>query len=179
MIVREVRPQPDQPRLAALAVAATILALPVLMFAGGFSLVSLAGVALAAGLVAAGRDSAHALGALLVLGFLWLNSGANPVTPWTLVMALLMLTIHASVGLRASLPPGAQLGRDLALRWLRRGALVLAITALVYLLGVAVHEVDRGAHDLIAVLAMVLLGGLVLLLRSETLGGARPPTRDP
>jgi hypothetical protein len=168
MSTREARPQRDQPVLTAVAVTATLLVFPVLLLAGDFHLVTVPGVVLAAGLVAAGRDSGHALAALLIVAVLWLVSSPDALTPWSLVLAVLMLTTHSAAALRSSLPPGAGIG-PLAGRWLRRGGLVVALTALVYLVGIAVHHLHRGDSEVVVVLALCLLGALVLLLRSETL----------
>ncbi len=169
MSEREVRPQRDQPMLTAVAVAATLLALPVILLAGDFRIVILPGVAIAAALVAAGRDTAHALGGLLILALLWVVSSPDADTPWSVVMATLMLTIHSAAALRSSLPPGASIGTELARRWLLRGGLVAGLTVLVYAVGIAVHHLDQGDSEVIVVLALCLVGGLVLLLRSETL----------
>jgi hypothetical protein len=160
--------------LTAIAVAATLLVLPVLAFAGHFSLVALPGIALAAALVAAGRDTAHPMAALLIVALLWLVSGPNEITPWSVGLATLMLIVHSAVALRSSLPPGAAVSSVLLRRWLARGVFVVAVTTLVYLVGVAVHDLDRGDNQVLMVLALALLGALVLLLRNETVHEERP-----
>jgi hypothetical protein len=169
MTQQEVRPQRDQPVLTMIAVSATLLALPVILLAGEFRIVMLPGIVLAAALVAAGRDTAHALAGLLIVALLWLLSDPDPVTPWSVALAILMLTSHSAVALRSSLPPGAPIGSALARRWLGRGAVVGGLTVLVYLAGLAVHHLNRGDSEVVVVLALCLVGGLVLLLRSETL----------
>jgi hypothetical protein len=165
----ELRPDRDQPGLALLAVAATVLVLPVLVLAGDFRGADLPGIVLAAALVAVRRDTAHATVALLIVAVLWLHSSPAAVTPWSVVMATLMLTMHSATALRSSIPPRALVGSTLARRWLRRGAVVTGLTMLVYLLSVALHQLNRGSSELVLVLTLCLVVGLVLLLRSETL----------
>jgi hypothetical protein len=165
----ELRPDRDQPGLALLAVAATVLVLPVLALAGDFRGADLPGIGLAAVLVAARRDTAHATVALLIVAVLWLHSSPAAVTPWTLVMAVLMLTMHSATALRSSIPPRALVGSIVARRWLRRGAIVTGITGLVYLVSVALHQLDRGSSEMVVVLTLCLVVALVLLLRNETL----------
>lgn len=158
----------DQPVLVLVAVTAVLLALPVVLLAGEVHLVAVPGVFLAAALIAAGRDSLHAGVALAIVVLLWLMARPNAVSPWSLVLALLMLTAHAAVALRSSVPPGAPLDRGVVLRWVGRGLAVTGITGLVYLVGLAVHQLNRGDNQLIVVAAPALLGGLILLLRHET-----------
>jgi hypothetical protein len=170
----EPRPQRDQPLLTGVAVTSTLLVLPVIVLAGDLSVLTVPGVLLAAGLMAAGRDNARPLAALLIVAGLWLLSGPDAVTPWSLVLATLMLTMHSAVALRSSVPPGAAIGFGVVRGWLQRGALVVAVTALVYLVGIAVNHLERGDSEVVVVLALGLLGGLVLLLRQETLHDNEP-----
>lgn len=165
-------PPRDQPVLSAIAVAAMLLMLPVLLLAGDLRLLTIPGVLLAAALVAGGRDTLHALAALAVVSILWLTSHADTLTPWSVMAAALMLTTHGAVALRSSVPPGAAIEREIGVRWVRRGAGVLALTAVVYLVGVGVHQLRPGTSELVVVIALVLGGVLVLLLRSETVRGS-------
>jgi hypothetical protein len=174
MTVREAKPPRDQPVLSAIAVGATLLVLPVLLLAGDFRVVTLPGLLLALALVAAGRDTLHTLLALAMIAVLWVASRPDPLTPWSLVFATLMVTIHSAVALKSSLPPGAVPDRRIALRWLLRGAVVIALAAVVYLVGIAVHHQHRGKSEVVVVLALALLGALVLLLRDETVQDAPP-----
>ncbi len=174
MTTREPRPQRDQPVLTAIAVAAALLVLPLIAIAGDFGIFDLPGIALAAGLVAGGRDTTRPLAGLLVIALLWVGSGPSEITAWTLVLATLMLTIHCAVALRDSVPGGARIGRELAVRWLQRGGLVVAVTALVYLAGIAVHHLGRGDSEVVVALALCLLVGLILLLRNETVQDQQP-----
>jgi len=185
----EVTPPRDQPVLSLLAVAATALVFPVLVLAGDFRIVMVPGMLLAAGLVAAGRDSMHGLAALAIVAVLWVASGPDALTPWSPVLAVLMLTIHATLALRSTLPPGAALGSMLLLRWFWRCVAVVGLTGFVYVVGLALHHLHRGDNEVVAVVALALLGGLVLLLRHETVVGSGvrpspgvprdvPPARD-
>lgn len=169
MTTREVTPPRDQPVLTAIAIGSMALVLPVLLLAGDFRLVTVPGVLLATALVATGRDTLHALGALVIVSVLWLASHADHLTPWSLVVAALMLTAHSAVALRSCLPPSAAISREIGIHWVRRCAVVLAVTGLVYLLGISVHQLHRGDSQTLVVLALVLVGGLVLLLRRETI----------
>ncbi|MDP9318433.1 MAG: hypothetical protein M3O94_05035 [Actinomycetota bacterium] len=169
----EVTPPRDQPVLSLLAVAATVLVFPVLVLAGDFRIVMVPGMLLAAGLVAAGRDSMHGLAALAIVAVLWVASGPDALTPWSPVLAVLMLTIHATLALRSALPPGAALGSMLLLRWFWRCVAVVGLTGFVYVVGLALHHLPRGDNEVVVVVALALLGGLVLLLRHEIVVGGQ------
>lgn len=176
MSAPEARPPRDQPLLSAAAVAATLLVLPLLAVAGNFHWLMVPGVGLAAALVAAGRDSLHALAALMLVALLWLVADPAPLSPWSLVLAVLMLTAHSAVALRSTVPPGATLDSAITLRWVWRGLAVIGLAVLVYLGGLAVHHLRRADSEVVVVVALVLLGGLVLLLRNETVQGAVRPS---
>lgn len=164
-----VDPPRDHPVLVAVAVASIVLVLPVIALAGNIRGVTVPGIILAAVLVAAGRDSVGALAGLGLVVLLWVVSTPRTLTPWSVVLAVLMLTTHAAVALRSSAPPGARLGSTVLLRWLRRWAAVMGVTGLAYLLALALDKLHHGGSQVVVGLALGLLGVLVLLLRRETL----------
>lgn len=166
-----VDPPSDHPLLVGVAVAATGLVLPVIALAGDVRAVTVPGIILAAVLVGAGRDSAGALAGLGIVALLWVSSTPRTLTPWCLVLALLMLTTHAAVALRTTAPPGARFGSTVLLRWLGRCVAAMGVTGLAYLVAVALDELHRGGSQVVVAVALVLLGALVLLLRRETMGG--------
>lgn len=165
-----VDPPSDHPLLVAVAVTATLLVLPVLALAGSVRAVTVPAIILAAGLVVAGRDSVGALAGLGVVALLWVSSTPRTLGPWSLVLALLMLTTHAAIALRGTAPPGAVLGTTVLLRWIGRCSLVMGVTGLAYLLAQALDTLHHGGSRVVVAVALGLLGGVVLLLRRETLG---------
>lgn len=165
-----VEPPRDHPALLMVAVGATVLVLPLLAMAGDIRAVTVPGIIMAALLVAAGRDSMGALAALGIVTLLWVSSTPRDLTAWSLVLALLMMTIHAAVALRSTAPPGAALGSTVLLRWLGRFAVVMGVTGLAYVLALGLDHLHGGGNQIVVAAALAFLGGLVLLLRHETLG---------
>jgi len=164
----------DQPLLSLVAVIAVVLLLPLLIVAGSFHWVMVPGVLLAAALMSAGRDSLHALVGLAVVALLWLLAEPAPLSPWSLVLAVLMLTAHSAVALRSTVPPGAAPDRAIMARWAWRGLAVTGLGAFGYLLALVVHHLQRVDSEVVVAAVLVLLGTFVLLLRHETLGGGAP-----
>lgn len=168
MSASDAKPPRDQPALSAVAVVAVLLVLPVVALASHVGLLTVPAVLVAALLVGARHDSGHALAALLLVTLAWVASRPDALSPWSLVLAVLMLTTHCAVALRSSLPPGAPPDRLIVLRWLRRMGCVVAVTTAVYLAGIAVHRVHSGGSELVVVLALLVVAVLVLVLRDET-----------
>jgi hypothetical protein len=179
MSVDSTRPTGDQLVLAVVAAAATLLVVPVIVVAGDFSLWMAPAAAIAAGFVFARHDSSHGLAALGIVALLWLAARPDALSPWTVVVALLMFTIHTCLALRSTAPPGATLGRVVVTRWLRRSALVAVLTLLVYVAAISLRNLHRSDAEVVLASALALLGGLILLLRQETLESERPGGHDP
>lgn len=158
----------DQRILSAIAVAAVLLMLPVVILAGHFQLVTIPLIVLAALLVAADRDSLYGMAAVGILALLWIAARPATLSPWTLVTALLLFTIHAALALRTTEPPGASLGPVTVRRWVVRCGVVAAVTAGVYGVSLVLHLAQPHNNDIVVVLALVLLGALILLLRHES-----------
>ena len=169
----DVRTPSDHPALVGVAVGSTVLTLPVMALAGQASLATVPGVLLAAVLVAFGRDAANALVSMGIVALLWAASAPPPLSPWSLVLALLLLTTHAAVALRSTAPPGAALDGVLLVRWFARCAVVSAITGAAFVVALALDHLHHGGSQVLVTGALVLLGGLVLLLRHETLRQGR------
>jgi hypothetical protein len=163
-------PPRDQPVLTAVAVAAVALCLPVLVLGGAFRAVMVPGVVLAAALMAAGRETLHALAGLAIVALLWVTADPAAMTPWNLVLAVLMTTGHAAAALRSSVFPGAWLDPVIVRRWLRRGLAVSGLTTVVYLIGLAMQHLDHNGGETVPFVALLLLAGLILVLRRETIG---------
>ena len=93
-----------------IAVAATLLALPVILLAGDYRIMTIPGIAIAAALVAARRDTPARLVGLLIVASCGCSRARMPsrhgASCW-----LPDLTIHSAVALRSSLPPGAASAR--------------------------------------------------------------------
>jgi hypothetical protein len=159
----------DQPLLSAVAAGSVFATIPVVFVAGYPQVVVLPAIVAAGAMTVFRRDSPYTLAGLAIVISVWATSGAPADSPWAFVVAALVLSAHAAVALRDSIPPGARLERALVRRWLVRSATVLEVTALVYLFGVL--TIELGVHDDEAEIALVflLVLALALVLRHETL----------
>ena len=168
------RPAGDDRRLSALAALATVLVIPVIVVAGHFSLWMAPAAVIAAYAAFTKRDTSHGLAVLGVVALMWMAARPGSLSPWTIVVALLMFTIHTALALQTTAPPGVNLGGAIGLCWLRRSAVVLALTVLVYVAADALQGLHRSDAEVFLAAAFALLGCLVLLLRRETLEGVLP-----
>ena len=137
----------DELLLAVAATVATLLTIPLVLLAGTFEFWMIAAVVAAAAMVYARRDSSHGLAALGVVVLVWVAARPDALSPWTVALALLMFTTHAALALQTTAPPGADLGRAVRERWLRRCALVAALTGLVYLVALALRDLHRSGAE--------------------------------
>ena len=106
--------------------------------------------------------------------------GVDPETDmkWTTyAVAMLMFTVHITLALRTTAPPGAEMGREVARRWLLRAGLVSVLTTAVYVLVFALRNVQQANLEVVLAVSILALGGLVMLLRAETLDAAASSTR--
>lgn len=157
--------------IRAIALGAAVVALVVTeTAAGGFSdwvVFAVAGTSLLACL----RPDGHAgLVLVLVLGARWLAAIDDVRTPWSLVLALALTVLHAALALAATGPPAVRFPAVTVRRWLRRTAVVAAITSGVWLAAAAAARQDvRGS----AAVTGVAIAGLVVTwfaLRRRSLG---------
>ncbi|MDX6298014.1 MAG: hypothetical protein QOI51_1871 [Nocardioidaceae bacterium] len=173
-----IRPMGDELVLSVIATVATLLVIPVIVVAGSLNAWMVVVVVLAAAMVYSRRDSAHGLAALGAIALAWIAGRPDPLSPWSVVIALLMFTVHGALALQTTAPPGAGLGRAVVTRWLVRSAVVAGITVVVYVVAVSLDNLHRSDGEAVLAAALALLGGLVLLLRQETLGGRRQGAGD-
>ena len=137
--------------LTLVGVTSVLLTIPVLLFAGSPPVLTIVGALVAAAFVGARRESLHAVAALGIIVVLWMTADPAATSPWSLVLAVLLLGTHSAVALRSSVPPGAPLDRVVVRRWARRGLAVCALTGLVYVVGLAVHHLHRGDNPAVVV----------------------------
>lgn len=173
-----VRPIGDELVLSVIAAVATLLVIPVVVVAANLNAWMVVVVVIAAAMVFSRRDSAHALAALGAIALVWIAAGPNSLSAWSVVIALLMFTVHTALALQTTAPPGAGFGRAVVTRWLVRSAVVAGLTVVVYAAAVSLDDLHRSDGEAVLAAALALLGGLVLLLRRETLGGHRQGARD-
>ncbi len=141
-------------------VAATAVFLLVLVpAAGGRILVSATVVAVPLCLVTVVLpESAAALGLLTVLVGQWLLGVPEQLGVVTLAAAFDLLVIHVTVALASYAPPGAPLGRVLAVVWARRGAALTGVAVLAWLAARLLAGVGASASG------WTMLAGLGVLL---------------
>ena len=163
--------------LALTGAAAVLLVLPVIAVAGDFAWwMVLVGV-FGAATVYSRRDSGHGLVVLGAVAFMWLVAQPSASSAWNLAVAMLMFTVHITLALRTTAPPGAEMGREVARRWLLRAGLVSVLTTAVYVLVFALRNVRQANLEVVLAVSILALGGLVMLLRAETLDAAASSTR--
>jgi hypothetical protein len=151
--------------LRALSGLAGILFLVLIVRAGGtyHPLMSLALVGLVA-LVMLLPDSGAPLFLVLGLGTLWAISVPETLSAWTLGAALDLLVLHLVCTLASYGPPQLVLGAAMFRLWAGRGALMAAVTALVWLGGRTLGALDLSATGLVTAAALALLLGWTALL---------------
>lgn len=168
----------DERMLALASAVAIALVLPVVLVAGHLHVWMVAALAIGAALAYGRRDSWHGLVALAVVALVWIAAQPDPGSVWSLAVALLMFTTHACLAVQATAPPGADLGRALRKRWVARSAVVAGATVSMYVAAVAARHLPHSDAGTGMAVGLVLVAGLVLLLRQETLRGATARRRD-
>ena len=100
---------------------------------------------------------------LLVLAFgaLWAISLPSTMTEWTLVAAADLLVLHLACTLASYGPPQLVLDRAMLLLWAGRSALLMAVTALVWLAARLLGGLDTEPSRLLTAAAFSLLLGWV------------------
>jgi hypothetical protein len=165
--------------LTLVAVVAILLMIPVVDLAGHMDPWALFLILAAAVMVISRRDSLRATFALGAMGVIWLGDGPATLSAWTLVVAVLLFTAHTSLAMGSCSPPAGSLGRAVVLRWLGRWAVVVVITAAVFGLARLIQNLHKSDAEIIVALAFVVLVGLVLLLRNETLVAVKGEETNP
>lgn len=164
---------PAQVALRALPLVATVaLVWLTVMLGGPVQPVLTTGAVLLAVVVGLLPDSAAPLFLVLALSLRWALVVPDPLGWWTLVAALLLLVIHLAATLGSYGPPALVLPRSLLLLWLRRAAVMVAATVLVWVVAVALEGFDLPSS------AIVLVLGLAVVLAWTAFLGRRLLTRD-
>lgn len=159
----------ERPLLPLLSALPVLLVVPVALVAGSVGLWMVGAGVLAAVLVYRAPDSERGALALGLAATVWLFAGPETLSPWSLVVALLLLTSHSVLALRATAAPATDFGAEMLRRWLVRGTAVAAVTAVVYVAAVAVDSLPRSSTGVAVAAGLALLAGLVFLLRQETM----------
>ncbi|TWE13424.1 hypothetical protein [Rudaeicoccus suwonensis] len=103
-------------------------------------------------------------GALTLSAAAWFSAAPPSQTPWCVPAAVAMLVMFSAMTLAGYGPEAAPVPRDLLLRWVRRVAVVAAITVVAGLLAGAMGSAGmRGSVDLSAV-GLLLVAGLVVVI---------------
>lgn len=156
---------------------ASLVFLALVVAAGGdfHPLFSLALVALTL-LVVAVPDTSAPLFLVLGLAGLWAVSLPGRVDAWTLAAAVDLLVLHLACTLASYGPPQLELAPRMFLLWGRRGVVVVAATALVWLAARLLASVDPPDSELLFATALGLLLGWAgfLWLRLLTRDGVPP-----
>ncbi|MGI8701965.1 MAG: hypothetical protein ACR2JU_12310 [Nocardioidaceae bacterium] len=158
----------ERPWLPLLSAVPVLLVLPVAAVAGSVALWMGVAVFLAAGLAYREPDSGRGAFALGLAAAVWVFAGPEALSAWSLVVALLLLTSHAALALRATAAPATDFGGEVLRRWGLRSTAVAAVTAVGYVVAAAVGSLPRSSTGAAVAVGLVLLAGLVVLLRHET-----------
>lgn len=104
-------------------------------------------------------DSSAPLFLLLGLAGLWTLSVPDTWSAWSLGAAALLLVVHLAGTLACYGPPALTVDRELLTVWVRRAAVMLAVTVLVWLTAgfLGALEPPASAALLVAALALVVL----------------------
>ena len=134
LLDRAVLAHRQQRVLRAGVVAATVAFLWLVVLAGGsVHVVVSAGLLVLALLAALMPDSSAPLFLVLGLAGRWWVAVPDAWSGWTLAAAVLLLAVHVASTLGAYGPPALVVPGDLVRTWAGRAALMLAVTALVWL----------------------------------------------
>jgi hypothetical protein len=123
----------------------------------------------------ASADSPAELLLVSTLVLAWVKNGDSVHHPATLVVAELLLLLHAALAMRSTGPAEANFDRASWLRWGRRLGVVGVVTAVVWGLSWVLQEGDLSGTAVLMVAALLAAGGCALLLRRLTLPGAGEP----
>lgn len=111
------------------------------------------------------------LGVVAIVIVRWLATNDDPTGPLVLAVAAGLLVMHLVLALMASTPHSFALERTVLARWGRRGAAIAASTVAVWALAALLDRRDAGGSTVLAVSALLLLGGAALAIRRRALDG--------
>lgn len=166
------RLETERPLLPVLSALPLVLVLPVVALtatAQGWMVVALL---IAAASVYGAPDSTRGAFGIGLTAAVWVLAGPDSVSWGSLVVALLLLTSHSVLALRSTAPPTVEFGEDIVRRWLQRAGGVAAVTAGVWLAALGVDRLARTLTAAGVAVGLLLVGGLALLLRLETVRGS-------
>ncbi len=132
----------------------------------------LVGLAIVTGLAAVSAlvpDSDVALIVVIVVVWRWLAAVDSIDTPWLPVAAVCLLGYHSVTALAASIPNGGELERDTTIKWLVQTALIGAMTVGTWGLVVMFDRRDADGNIVLSLLALALVSGAALTIRSRSL----------
>ena len=109
-------------------------------------------------------DSGAPMFLVLAFGALWAVSVPATLTAWTLLVAADLLVLHLACTLASLGPPQLVLERATFRLWAGRGALLLAVTALVWLGARLLGGLDLSANGGVTAVALGLLLGWLAFL---------------
>lgn len=173
LLDRAVLAHRQQRVLRAGVLASTVAFLWLVVLAGGsLHVVVSAGLLVLAVLAALMPDSSAPLFLVLGLAGRWWVAVPDAWSGWTLAAAVLLLAVHLASTLGAYGPPALAVPGDLLRTWVGRAAVMLAVTALVWLVaGLFTTLALPGSVPVLAVALGVVVAWIALL-------GRRLVTRD-
>lgn len=119
-------------------------------------------------------DSDVGILAVIAVLVLWFWRVSDPSTVWSVPAAAGMLLLHAGQAAVSSVAPGADLPRASVLRWARRSAAVVGLTALAWGIGWLFARVGARGDALLTAAALLSIAAGAFLLRREV-AEERPP----
>ncbi len=123
-------------------------------------------------------DSHVGMLVVALIGIGWLVAVDDTTSPWSLVVALVLLVFHVSLAAASIAAPGAVWSQAMRRRWGRRtGVLGLACVA-VWLLVAAVNRYDLAASSALVAAALVVAAVAGLWAKDATLSAEALDTRD-
>ncbi len=114
-------------------------------------------------------DSHFAVTLMALLVLIWLALVSDDLTPWTLVAALSLLSLHTAVAFATIAAPDALRCAATTRRWLRRYVVLAVLTASVWLLARGVHELGPSHSVALTLPAFAIVGTVLWVVRERSL----------
>ena len=114
-------------------------------------------------------DSHTAVAVITILAWHWLAVVERIDTAWMPVAACSLLAYHSVIALTATFPVGGVVPTATLLQWLRRTALGCGGTVAMWALVVLLDRRDAAGNGLLTALALAIVAGSAVALRSASL----------
>lgn len=166
--------------LRVLILVSSLLALTSVRLAGSAPSFPAAAVVLALTVLVIFRPQSHAAAVLiLAVAWVWYRSVSDPTTPWVIAVALSLLVLHAAGAMAATAPAAAPFQPTTWVAWAKSVVIVAVATTAVWLFSLASRHLHTHVGVALVVVTLVVVSGLALVLRGQSLASESPEFTDP